>query len=37
MKNSDKNKSFGVRAFALFLAAVMLLGSVAMAIIYILN
>lgn len=35
MKNNDKIKSVGVRIFASFLAAVMILGSVAAALIYI--
>lgn len=35
MKNTDKTKSLGVRLFASFLAAVMILGSVAAALIYI--
>lgn len=36
MKNRDKTSGLGVRFFALFLAAVMVLGSVAVALIYIL-
>lgn len=36
MKNNDKTKNMGVRIFAFFLAAVMVLGSVAVALIYIL-
>lgn len=37
MKNTDKTKSIGLRIFASFLAAVMILGSVAAALIYIFN
>ena len=35
MKKNDKVKSIGLRIFASFLAAVMILGSVAAALIYI--
>ena len=37
MKKNDKVKSIGVRVFASFLAVVMILGSVAAALIYIFN
>lgn len=35
MKKNDKAKSIGMRVFASFLAGVMILGSVAAALIYI--